>query len=1393
MSEITIKNIKYTNVPNKKVGAKVANKLTQSNIGMSQTVAAYLASENFYTLINAIDIDWNGIEIDANTHINDTSDLITWIATKAGQAGANGVTPHIGQNGNWFIGDTDTNVKAEGTKGDKGDDGTPGTNGKSAYELYVDSVPSGETAMTQAEWLASLKGAKGDTGTVDTTNFYTKAEVDQKVANAASGGNVDLSGYAQKSELATVATTGDYDDLTNKPTIPTVPTKTSDLTNDSGFLTSHQSLSNYYTKDQVDSFNFITEYGLSQLVYGKDESDAKYLTSHQSLANYYTKNDIDGFMFVTGADLSQNVYTKDEVDALVGTPFVANDYYTKNQIDSFNFVNEYGLSQLVYGKDDVYTKNQIDNMGFLTSHQSLANYYDKDDIDGFSFITGSELSNLVYGKNDVYTKNQIDNMGFITSHQSLSNYYDKDDIDAFHFVTEGNLQNLVYTKNDVDGKIGNLGTVTETVDNEEITRNKTVKEYVDGKTPNMNNYYSKNDIDGFSFVTGSDLGTLVYGKSDVYTKTEIDNKVGNLGTVTETVDNEEVTRPKTIKEYVDGNTPNMSGYYTKTEIDNFNFVTGSNLYENVYSKTDSDNRYLREHQSLSNYYTKEEADAAIARMQASTGDNNGGFKIATNSSDNTKKGLYNSTANISTTAKNTIGDAAVIGGHSCVASGSSSHAEGNYATASGQYSHAEGNRTTASGGYSHAEGDWATASGFASHAEGHSTTASNYYSHAEGHSTTASGTYSHASGLNTVANHQSQTALGQYNVQEVNTSNGSISLSNNWDNGLDTLYGANKSIFVVGNGSSDNNRHNAFQVNRNGEILVADTKKIGKANGENATFSYNNVPMINLQDKLDMIVDASELGLDKLGIVGSYTGTTVYTGGYTAIASNNLPCLQVVINSRYEVSVGDKFIVSVGNYKGIFEITEKTEPQLSGNSTDYESDADNSTLFFRELRFNVYPVGSTFGEKTYINIYLNQFYIDEKEYLSVFKIDDENGTETLNIGIQDIIYTYTKQDILNKTYANWDELNSKEISYISNKPFGEFKGNYADVPTIYYSNIMFSNNELTDDGHKITSAFSTGIQYTIGNIKSFLVFVDDVLEGEYKLENLTNGYGTDAVEIKPYYSAVWGNKSTKHHFAFLCHYKYDENSYRMQDFIMKYIDIDDEYKNVDTSSTYPLAGKSIKILLLTGAEVASYTKTLDSKYVDYNSYVTDGTISNKPFGDINVETEVINGDILTNNQGESPFIAYFNQNGPNHGGFGMTLYLNGSSVTFVEGDVLTLFIDGVNMGTSEGFATASNGMFECGVGAKDSAGFRNKWMLYQNNGSHVLCVYGLTSGSHEIRIIKGTVGTSITTTTKKLDAKYVDTSALEATIASLTSQVSTLQSQIAVIQSQLAQQAQPVE
>ncbi len=40
-----------------------------------------------------------------------------------GVSGADGITPHIGDNGNWFIGETDTNKPSQGTNGVNGNDG----------------------------------------------------------------------------------------------------------------------------------------------------------------------------------------------------------------------------------------------------------------------------------------------------------------------------------------------------------------------------------------------------------------------------------------------------------------------------------------------------------------------------------------------------------------------------------------------------------------------------------------------------------------------------------------------------------------------------------------------------------------------------------------------------------------------------------------------------------------------------------------------------------------------------------------------------------------------------------------------------------------------------------------------------------------------------------------------------------------------------------------------------------------------------------------------------------------------------------------------------------------------------------------------------------------------
>ena len=73
-----------------------------------------------------------------------------------GSDGADGNTPFIGENGNWWIGETDTGVKAagvDGDKGDKGDKGAPGEKGE-----------KGDTGEKGDKGEKGEKGDKGDKG-----------------------------------------------------------------------------------------------------------------------------------------------------------------------------------------------------------------------------------------------------------------------------------------------------------------------------------------------------------------------------------------------------------------------------------------------------------------------------------------------------------------------------------------------------------------------------------------------------------------------------------------------------------------------------------------------------------------------------------------------------------------------------------------------------------------------------------------------------------------------------------------------------------------------------------------------------------------------------------------------------------------------------------------------------------------------------------------------------------------------------------------------------------------------------------------------------------------------------------------------------------------------------
>ena len=156
---------------------------------------------------------------------------------------------------------------------------------------------------------------------INPSNYYTKLEVDKKIEGL-SIPDIDLSAYAKKVEL---------------------PTKLSELTNDSGFITTYTETdpvwnsekSNYYTKTEINNKNYLTE--------------------HQSLADY--------------------VKTEALTTALTS-------YAKKTDIPSVptklsEFTNDSGFITTYTETDPVWTSEKV-------------NYYTKDEINGKNYLTRSE-------------------------------------------------------------------------------------------------------------------------------------------------------------------------------------------------------------------------------------------------------------------------------------------------------------------------------------------------------------------------------------------------------------------------------------------------------------------------------------------------------------------------------------------------------------------------------------------------------------------------------------------------------------------------------------------------------------------------------------------------------------------------------------------------------------------------------------------------------------------------------------------------------------------------------------------------------------------------------------------------------------------------------------------
>lgn len=157
----------------------------------------------------------------------------------------------------------------------------------------------------------------------------------------------------------------------------------------------------------------------------------------------------------------------------------------------------------------------------------------------------------------------------------------------------------------------------------------------------------------------------------------------------------------------------------------------------------------------------------------------------------------------------TAGTASVALGHSNKAKGYVSTTLGAHNTATGSYSAVLGGyNSVAEADYSIAIGQGAKARGLRAIALGYMTEATGNSSFAEGQYTIASGEASHAGGIGTKASNTAQCVFGKFNANEPN----------------------NEYLFIIGNGTNEENRSNAMTIHKNGDAWFAGNVTIGNEN-----------------------------------------------------------------------------------------------------------------------------------------------------------------------------------------------------------------------------------------------------------------------------------------------------------------------------------------------------------------------------------------------------------------------------------------------------------------------------------------------------------------------------------------------------------------------------------
>lgn len=408
------------------------------------------------------------------------------------------------------------------------------------------------TKQTITTAFTAIANSSGGGGTVDA---YTKAETDALLATKAN--ESELSDYATVESLATVAMSGDYNDLSNKPTIPVVPTDVSAFKNDAGYITQEEVIINeafpnsWHTtgtmadliadinadtdavagKVYMDTVSFSDLPGEMQQAELKAEIISQ-LSNSKVIVFTVTSSEVSPYHWeytsaygqtnswrewVTPAAMQSALSVKaNSADlATVATTGSYNDLTNKPTIPAAQIQSDWNQSD---NSAADYIKNKPVNVsaftndaGYLTQHQSLADY-----------STTQEMNTAIAtATNDMATMTWVGEQGYLTQHQDISDLFNGAEydtqtkrinfkhgntvlayIDATAFIKDGMVSNVEVKNVTISGEYVLCLVITFNTDAGKEPINIPISSIFDAS-----NYYTKTETDN-TFVKPADLATV---------------------------------------------------------------------------------------------------------------------------------------------------------------------------------------------------------------------------------------------------------------------------------------------------------------------------------------------------------------------------------------------------------------------------------------------------------------------------------------------------------------------------------------------------------------------------------------------------------------------------------------------------------------------------------------------------------------------------------------------------------------------------------------------------------------------------------------------------------------------------------------------------------------------